>query len=622
MSTQYGIVVDSGSSGSRLQIYQWQFDPEKGTSSLPVITHDKDWSKKITPGVSSFEHKPDKVWSDHYRELMQFAAERIPQKNHADTPVFVLATAGMRMLKKDRQQKLLKTICKSLKDHSGFRVDACDDYVQVIDGETEGTYGWLALNYLMASLNGDHTVGFMDMGGASTQIAFVPSDTEEIKKHDDDIGRVVLRNTDGTERDWRVFVQTWLGFGANAARERYLKMLVASSSGDTVYDACMPRGAQVKFDDHTVVGNGDYETCLKSIYPLLNKNIPCPDEPCTFDGIHTPKLDFEKDRFVGVSEYWYTANDVFGSGGEYNYHSFNEKVRDYCRDSWDSITTNAKNGDYSGLDPDRYLKNACFKASWVLNVLHEGFGLPRLGLDISDAEAGDADKGLDTAPVPSHGFSSASDVGGSELSWTLGKVLLFASSQIPAKATEENAEPRSVGIYPAKITEKKFIAGGGEPVAPPVERASGWSLLFVVVVLGFAVFVFMRRRTTGFRRALKRPALAVDRLRRYLNQSAYDQYETDAIALEAGLDAHPSAHSSPSLNPQSAFLRTRSNINLADNDFLAPVPSPGPGATSPNPSARAPTPRLAPSSSFLSRPFPSRPFTSNNNSKDSINRQD
>jgi len=108
-------------------------------------------------------------------------------------------------------------------------MDDCDTQIQIIDGETEGIYGWLGLNYLLGNFNNFNdyenshfTMGFMDMGGASAQIAFVPSDKEEITKYKYEIPTVYLRSLNGDIQEWDVFVSTWLGFGANQARKRYL----------------------------------------------------------------------------------------------------------------------------------------------------------------------------------------------------------------------------------------------------------------------------------------------------------------------------------------------------------------------------------------------------------------
>ena len=608
--TQYGIVVDLGSLGLRLQIYQWHLDNDEGPPHPPRITHELDWHIKISPGVLSFADSPGKVWSQHYQQLMEFAAARIPLAAHAETPVFVLATAGMRLLPEDKRNKLTATICSSLKQHTLFHVGECDDFVQVIDGETEGTYGWLALNYLMNGLDGSNnslTVGFMDMGGALTQVAFAPSNPEEVERHNEDISTVVLRNTDGLLSKWRVFVETWLGFGANVARETYLNQLVQSLRPDTgattVYDACMPRGASTTHNGVTVAGVGNYDACMRTIYPLLNKHIPCKEEPCLFNGIHAPKLDFDKDKFVGVSEYWYTANDVFGLGGEYNYHVFNEKVKQYCESEWKEIIANHEAGGYNGLDPEKFLSKACFKALWVLSVLHEGFLLPRLGIDISEDDAGHADDAVTHEKVPL-AFLLALNVDGDEISWTLGKMVLFASLQVPPTAEDQpNVDNElAVGIYPASISGKRFIGGGGEMVhgLPNPTKSHSISLiplLMLLVILG----VIWHRRPQAVKRIMTKGKRFGDKLRRLFKaQLAYQQYESAAINLEEGLvpphSSLPLVRLLPMLGPQLQFLRTRLTISLAEE---------------------VPLPRLA-LAAFLLRPFPMRLFTSNNASKEDI----
>ena len=226
-----------------------------------------------------------------------------------------------------------------------------------------------------------------------------------------------------------------------------------------INDPCLPKGASMEYNyenkKYLVKGVGNYEMCIKTIYPLLMKNMVCIDEPCLFNGIHGPKFNFEKDKFIGISEYWYTANDIFQSGGEYNFKTFNAKVKEYCESNWDEILKNSEQGQYSKLDPDKFLKDACFKASWVMNVLHEGFELPRIGFETEKEDQTEEDKKITNAHVP---FKSADSVEGEELSWTLGKILLFASSQIEPK--EGDTEAKQIGIYPSQISGHKFVPGG------------------------------------------------------------------------------------------------------------------------------------------------------------------
>lgn len=598
LNYHYGIVIDSGSSGSRIQIYRWVHpNIAKGTASAaelalpPKIFHDEKWSLKISPGISTFADKPNKIWKEHYKQLIEFALTVVPIEAVASTRIYVLSTAGMRLLPEKQRNVVLKETCRVLKKNTNFHIEDCADHVQVIDGGTEGIYGWLALNYLMGQFdnynpdaNLHESIGFMDMGGASTQIAFVPSSQEEIKKHDEDLSKVVLRNINGQLQTWRVFVETWLGFGANQARSRYLKNLISLSTDSSrkslkhiVLDPCMPKGAQIKGFQHegkkyTIKGTGNYESCVKDIYPLLMNHLPCVDEPCLFNGIHTPAMNFDKDKFVGVSEYWYTANDIFHSGGEHNFHSFNEKVKDFCESSWEDILKHSKDGKYSGL-PEKFLYDACFKASWVLNILHEGFKLPRLGLEI------DGQKDMSEVENVHIPFKSADSVNGEELSWTLGKILLVASSQV------KPSDSHKVGLTLSDISTKHV----SDDEESDNEYETSYPMFFTFVLFGllvFAVYKFGFKLMNRFINALGRPdsikvppsmksglnwmktyspTFVRPHIARVVNYIELQQQAGVSNELESGTNFSSPVPLSGNLADLSV-LRTRSMINLHDTD--------------------------------------------------------
>lgn len=585
--------MDSGLSGSRIQIYKWQ-DPASTLSSNdeallslpPKISQEDGWTLKISPGVSSFGENSGRVWPDHYAKLSKFAESKIPAAQHGETPVFVLSTAGMRLLPSHHQKAILKETCRGWQKNSNFWMPLCKDFVQTIDGETEGVYGWLGLNYLMGLFNGydaslaaDHaSIGFMDMGGALTQIAFVPLSLEEREKHAEDLLTVALRNINGETQEWRVFVETWLGFGANEARRRYLRLLIdvlaiSPNSGLVVNDPCMPKGATSSFNhngaSYEVAGVGDYEMCTRTIYPLLLKNVPCKDTPCLFNGIHGPKLNFEKDRFVGISEYWYTANDVFQSGGEYNFHGFNAKVRDFCESDWLAVLDRLLAGEFLKLDPDKFLKDACFKALWVISILHEGFDLPRLGVEVSDGGQTPEMDEANRAHVP---FKLAESVNGDELSWTLGKMLLFASSQI--EPSSKNA--LAVGVRPSSLSGKEFVAGGGASDDDSDDEMGAGHVAYLVILLFLAAMVLyifrgrfgkLRwRKMAGvvpvlLRRRASEIASKIPGISTYVHDSfAYNDVSDRSFSLEEGNTLSYAASPPPHL----LVLRTRSTMNLTD----------------------------------------------------------
>lgn len=539
MSAKYAIIIDAGSSGSRAHIYEYSQDKNL-PDALPTIKQVS--SKKTKPGLSTFTKSIDSIWGDHFEPLIKHAEEIIPSNLHASTPIFIQATAGMRLIKPKYRKKILKETCKSLKKNSKFLINECADHVCVIDGDTEGIYGWIALNYLSEKLTNDLTpYGFMDMGGASTQLAFSPTNQEDLVEHGDDMYKVSLRKNNGELVDWQIFVSSWLGFGANEARNRQLSSLLnvlpkgvnydvdGDGKGD-ITDPCSPDGMKIEFeyDDkmYSITGSGDYETCIKTIYPLLLKNMKCSKEPCLFNGIHGPKMDWSKEKIVGVSEYWYTANDVFKLGGTYDYERFELATKDFCSTNWDKLVENFNAGDYGDQLSMDLLRTSCFKASWIINVLHEGFDLPRVGVDDDQSE-------LASEPM----FKSIKDIDNNELSWTLGKMVLYASSQIKGKG--------NVGVIPGtaiKLPPKENI-WDHDKHTPPIKGTIDFTWLTSIVLLltMFSVgYLYVLKKYGGLSAFMKKV-------------KQYKPVSEEWIDLEEGRSLS---------RPERGTLRTRSTMNL------------------------------------------------------------
>ncbi|KAB5540487.1 golgi apyrase [Coniochaeta sp. 2T2.1] len=509
--SRYGVILDAGSSGTRLHIYKWK-DPASarhGASkddlqSLPEIKTKKHWTLKTRPGVSSFADNPEEIGPDHLQKLIDHALENVPKENHKDTPVFLMATAGMRLLKPAQQSALTNEICHYLQQNTEFYLPDCGAHVQVIPGETEGLYGWLASNYLLGGFDhpdkhkhgkGHHTYGFLDMGGASAQIAFAPNATEA-EKHANDLKLVRLRALGGEPREYKVFTATWLGFGVNQARENYVKQLTEAYDDDApeIPDACMPKGLRTTLDGHPVdktesktvslVGVGKFDECLRKTYPLLGKDAPCEDDPCLLNGQHVPAIDFDVNHFIGVSEYWHTTHGVFGmSKGDkaYDFTTYQEKVRDFCNKDWAAIESKL---DARRKKDAKNAQEACFKASWLINAKQKGYLDP---------------------------FQPVDTIDGIEVSWTLGKMLLYAAGQVPPK-TQDDRLPVGFGSNVAGTPPDFQHAGSkwtpiddngladdddwGDTAEDFIDKAKSksGSGFIIFLLVGIALFYFLRRK--------------------------------------------------------------------------------------------------------------------------------
>lgn len=461
---RWGIILDAGSSGTRLHIYRWK-DPlralksasEEELRSLPKIMTEKKWVKKIRPGVSTFSDRVEDVGPEHLQSLIDHAHSIIPEDKIPDTPIFLMATAGMRLLPQAQQATLTREICSYFLRNTRFALPDCNLHVQVIKGETEGLYGWIASNYLLGGFDhpsqhqhgdGHHTYGFLDMGGASAQIAFAPNATEALK-HADDLKLLRLRALDGSPVEYKVFTTTWLGFGVNQARQSYVKTLQDqyAASEDELPDPCLPRGLRTTLAGEpvdgrragkpTLVGTGEFDECLKQTYPLLGKDKPCEDHPCLLNGQHVPAIDFNVNHFIGVSEYWHTTHGVFGGKDDeaYDFAVYQQRVRDFCGRDWDDIRSRVDERKQNNM---KNAQEACFKASWLINVLHEGIGVPRTGME--ELQTANISKGaLEQAKGKgfTEPFQPVKKIGDVEVSWTLGKMVLYAAGQIPPKSRDD-----------------------------------------------------------------------------------------------------------------------------------------------------------------------------------------
>ena len=458
------------------------------TSRFPVILKSR---LVFVTGISSFAENPQGV-AEYLQPFLDYARMHLPPTVEAETPVFLLATAGMRLLAEEQQIEILKETCHFFKTQSNFRIDTpssagpCGSSIRIITGEEEGLFGWLSVNYLMDGFTGHSqdrtTYGFLDMGGASTQIAFEPSLAER-NNPENSLVEVRLRLLGGEEIIHKVFVTTWLGYGTNQARERYVTQAINAFesnrsanpdlSSDTVFDPCLPKDlklvkqspqppstSQHSKQAHTLVGTGSFEQCLEKTSPLLNKDAPCASPPCLFNGVHVPPVDFSGSHFIGVSEYWYSAEHVFGLGGAYDFVQYERAAVEFCQRGWTDILQQHKDsqleggrerlGGDGGVEKDGRIVNVgkwgdnveihrlqmqCFKAAWVVNVLHSGLGMPRI-IDpkgnLTTSEGGPAvsaqaqEKGLGRPA-----FQSVDTVGDIAFSWTLGKMVLEASKEVP-----------------------------------------------------------------------------------------------------------------------------------------------------------------------------------------------
>ena len=167
---QYALMIDAGSTGSRIHIYKFN---NCGASA----EYEYEVFKMTQPGLSSYAGKPDEA-AKSLDVLLDEAVRIVPSSMRGCTPVAVKATAGLRLLPGSQSADILHAVEERIHDSYPFKMIEKDG-VTIMDGKDEGVYAWITANYLLGTIKADTpkdtpTYAVLDLGGASTQIVFEP----------------------------------------------------------------------------------------------------------------------------------------------------------------------------------------------------------------------------------------------------------------------------------------------------------------------------------------------------------------------------------------------------------------------------------------------------------------
>ena len=98
-------MMDAGSSGTRVYVYNW---PCRSTANSPAdinISQDA-LNTRVTPGLSTFGSNIAGI-GPYFKPLIDFAMKNIPAAQVPQVPLFLRATAGMRLLSQTQQDAIL-----------------------------------------------------------------------------------------------------------------------------------------------------------------------------------------------------------------------------------------------------------------------------------------------------------------------------------------------------------------------------------------------------------------------------------------------------------------------------------------------------------------------------------
>ncbi|XP_043914325.1 ectonucleoside triphosphate diphosphohydrolase 2 [Protopterus annectens] len=322
---KYGIVFDAGSSHTSMFIYKWPADKENDTGIVSEHSH----CSVDGGGISSYSNRPEGAGQSLLACLNQ-AKRDIPENRHPETPIYLGATAGMRLLNITSPQDselVFNAVKRTIKLYPfDFRG------AKILSGQEEGLFGWVTVNYLLENFvkygwigqwisSKKPTVGAMDLGGASTQITFVTD--ENIQNPSDEL-RLRLYG-----QNYKVYTHSFLCYGRDQILRRVLsKVLKANNYGDNTVNPCWPRDYnQTVVLEHVydssctaeerpspfdktkkvmVSGSQDAAACRAHVESMIDlTTCTYTNKMCSLDGVFQPALS---GNFMAFSAFFYTVD--------------------------------------------------------------------------------------------------------------------------------------------------------------------------------------------------------------------------------------------------------------------------------------------------------------------------
>ena len=226
--------------------------------------------------MSSYADEPVKA-GESLKELLNAAKERIPQKYWSKTPITLKATAGLRLLPKEKSEAIINEVQKVL-ETSGFKPDI-NKLIEIMNPMEEGLFAWFTVNYLLGSFESNKKVwnsaACLDLGGGSTQITFAPKKFPvagiEGRKHF--VHKVNI--LEGNPID--VYSHSYLGLGLMAAREAIFIQEGASENVESI-SSCVTSKNPLSFSFHGKIykvkssSTSNYDSCIKIVNKVMETN--------------------------------------------------------------------------------------------------------------------------------------------------------------------------------------------------------------------------------------------------------------------------------------------------------------------------------------------------------------
>lgn len=408
-TSKYYVVLDCGSTGTRVYIYQASVAHKKN-GNLPIVLTSYSGGFRKPKGQSGraynrMETEPglDKLVRNStglkaaIKPLLRWAEKQIPENSHKTTSLFLYATAGVRRLPTPDSDWLLNHAWSILRS-SSFMSER--EWVKIITGMEEAYYGWIALNYetgVLGAIPKKPTFGALDLGGSSLQVTFESKEPV--------LNKTNLNLSIGPVNH-HLSAYSLTGYGLNDAFDKsvvhLLKGMPKVSNEDLAHGnveirhPCLHSGYKSEYFCSQcaslnqeagspryrekylgkggkpgvpvwLVGSPNWAECSAvakiavnlSEWSDLSPGIDCDVQPCAL----SEDLPHPRGQFFAMSGF-FVVYRFFNLSSEATLDDVLEKGHQFCNKNWEVA--------YKSVPPQPFIEQYCFRAPYIVSLLREG----------------------------------------------------------------------------------------------------------------------------------------------------------------------------------------------------------------------------------------------------------
>ena len=361
MVAQHHIVIDAGSSGTRLFLFEVEPGPYPVVTCLNEVEIHLMQNGMREDGINNFvqpdsETRRREVLSLTILPLLDQVRPTLVQRGIPTNEVKVdlFATAGMRYAEKMFGSQVIDDFYDLIKkgiDKAGFHAGQ----VRTCDGESEeGVWTWINLNDLERNVfRTEHApLGIVEVGGSSAQLTYVL----------DGEGRagVASKLVSINGKSFPVCCKTYLGLGQDDARKA-MRMRLAERS-----NCCFPKGFQADHDLGDVLdgvghfrlsdhGDFDFKRCLHAYEEIIQEMCAS----CSLPDLSQLGIQFvATDAVYHATRYWDAENDPV---------KLVELIMKHCHET----------GHFPGIETNEFVQAQAANATYVHALLYGRSGLFR-----------------------------------------------------------------------------------------------------------------------------------------------------------------------------------------------------------------------------------------------------